>query len=83
MHLVPTKTDRVAHLSLKLLAAVNVLLFLSFLIVALLAAGRAPLRTMLGTPLGGEDGLELALALLPAAAAFVAPAAPQGAGPGQ
>ncbi|MBN9232713.1 MULTISPECIES: TraB/GumN family protein [Phyllobacteriaceae] len=41
MHLVPTKTDRVAHLSLKLLAAVNVLLFLSFLIVALLAAGRA------------------------------------------
>ncbi len=39
MHLVPTKTDRVAHLSLKLLAAVNVLLFLSFLIVALLAAG--------------------------------------------
>ena len=41
MNLVPTKADRIAHLSLKLLAAINVLVFLSFVTVALLASSRA------------------------------------------
>ncbi|WP_379065239.1 TraB/GumN family protein [Mesorhizobium sp. UC22_110] len=41
MILAPTKADRIAQLSLKLLAAINVLLFLSFVAVALLASSRA------------------------------------------
>ncbi|PLP56914.1 polysaccharide biosynthesis protein GumN [Mesorhizobium loti] len=41
MDFVPTKADRIAHLSLKLLAAINVLLFLSFVMVSLLATSRA------------------------------------------
>ena len=41
MDIAPTKADRIAHLSLKLLAAINVLLFLSFVTVALLASGSA------------------------------------------
>ena len=37
--------DRAALVSIKLLVALNVLFFLSFLIVALLAAGRAHAQT--------------------------------------
>ncbi|TKB39684.1 MAG: polysaccharide biosynthesis protein GumN, partial [Mesorhizobium sp.] len=37
--------DRATHVSLKLLVALNALFFLSFLIVALLAAGKARAET--------------------------------------
>ncbi|MFE0017267.1 TraB/GumN family protein [Mesorhizobium sp. NPDC059054] len=46
MNLAPTKADRIALLSLKLLAAVNVVLFLSFVAMALLASSRAHAATV-------------------------------------
>ncbi|MCG7508644.1 TraB/GumN family protein [Mesorhizobium retamae] len=55
---VPTKADRIALLSLKLLAAINVLLFLSFAVVALLTANRAHAETVVCSGVDMVAGLQ-------------------------